>query len=101
MSMNWEGGFKITFASPPNSRNKHFRWVDPLSQTLYHNKVLSVNRNNRELVTLNKLTGHIEDSVYLGEAPNGPHSVAVFGDMAVISYPERGGLIFHDLAPTP
>ena len=85
----------------PNSRNKHFRWADPLSQTLYRDKLLSVNRNNRELVTLNKLTGHIERSVYLGEAPNGPHSVAVFGDMAVISYPERGGIIFHDLAPTP
>ena len=85
----------------PNSRNKHFRWVDPLSQALYRDKLLSVNRNNRELVILNKLTGQIERSVYLGEAPNGPHSVAVFGDIAVISYPERGGLIFHDLAPTP
>ena len=85
----------------PNSRNKHFRWADPFSQALYRDKLLSVNRNNRELVTLNKLTGDIERSVYLGDAPDGPHSVAVFGDMAVISYPERGGLIFHDLAPTP
>ena len=85
----------------PNSRNKHFRWADPLSQALYRDKLLSVNRNNRELVTINKLTGHIERSVYLGEAPNGPHSVAVFGDMAVISYPERGGLIFHNIAPNP
>ena len=84
----------------PNSRNEHFRWADPLSQTLYRDRLLSVNRNNRELVTLNKLTGHIENSLYLGEASNGPHSVAVFGDMAVISYPERGGFIFHDLAPT-
>ena len=83
----------------PNSRNRHFRWVDPLSQALYRDKLLSVNRNNRELVTLDKLTGRIERSVYLGDAPNGPHSVAVFGDMAIISYPERGGLIFHSLAP--
>ena len=85
----------------PNSRNKHFRWVDPLSQALYRNKLLSVNRNNCELVMLDKLTGRIEHSVYLGEAPNGPHSVAVFGDMAIISYPEREGLIFYDLAPIP
>ena len=85
----------------PNSRNKHRRWVDPLSQALYREKLLSVNRNNRELVILNKLTGHLESSVYLGEAPNGPHSVVVFGDMAVVSYPERGGLIFRDLAPAP
>ena len=85
----------------PNSRNKHFLWTDPLSQALYGDKLLSVNRNNRELVILSKLAGHIESSLYLGEARNGPHSVAVFGDHAVISYPERGGLIFHDLAPTP
>ena len=83
----------------PNSRNEHFRWVDPLSQALHRDKLLSVNRNNRELVTLDKLTGCIERSVYLGEAPNGPHSVVVFGDMAIISYPERGGLIFHNIAP--
>lgn len=83
----------------PNSRNRHFRWVDPLSQALYLNKLLSVNRNNRELVMLDKLTGRIDHSVYLGEAPNGPHSVVVFGDMAIVSYPERGGLTFYDLAP--
>ena len=82
----------------PNSRNKHFRWADPLSQALYRDRLLSVNRNNRELVTLDKLTGRIEHSAYLGEAPNGPHSVVVAGDMAIISYPERHGLIFVDLA---
>ena len=85
----------------PNCRNKHFRWVDPLSQALYRDKLLSVNRNNRELVMLDKLSGRIERSVYLGEAPNGPHSIAIFGDMAIISYPERGGLIFLSLAPNP
>ena len=87
-----------SFRLTANARNKHFPWVDPLSQALYRNKLLSVNRNNRELVTLDKFTGRIDHSVYLGEAPNGPHSVAVIGDTAIISYPERGGLIFHDLA---
>ena len=86
------------FRFAPNARNKHFRWVDPLSQALYRDKLLSVNRNNRELVTLNKLTGRIQCSVYLGEAPNGPHSVVVVDDVAIISYPQREGLIFHDLA---
>lgn len=86
---------------PPNSRNKHFQWVDPLSQALYRNKLLSVNRNNLELVMLDTITSRIEHSVYLGEAPNGPHSVVSFGDMAIISYPEIGGLIFHDLAQIP
>ena len=85
------------FRFSPNARNKHFRWVDPLSQAIYCDKLLSVNRNNLELVTLDKDTGHVERSVYLGDAPNGPHSVEVFGDLAVISYPGRKGLIFHDL----
>ena len=81
----------------PNARNKHFRWVDPLSQALHRDTLLSVNRNNRELVTLEKCSGSIERSRYLGEAPNGPHSVVVLGDLAIVSYPERGGLIFLDL----
>ena len=85
----------------PNSRNRDFRWADPLSQALYRGKLLSVNRNNRELVTVDKRSGNIECSVYLGEAPDGPHSVAVLDDVAVISYPKRGGIIFHDLGPTP
>ncbi len=88
------------FRFAPNSRNRHFPWVDPLSQALYRDKLLSVNSNNRELVTLDKRSGRVERSVYLGEAPNGPRSVLVFGDLAIISYPERGGLIFHDLAST-
>lgn len=85
----------------PNFRNKHFPWVDPLSQALYRDRLLSVNRNNRELVVLDKRTGRVEHSVYLGEAPNGPHSVVVNGDTAIISYPERQGLIFLDLATNP
>ena len=47
---------------------------------------------------LDKITGCIERSAYLGEAPNGPHSVSVVDDIAIISYPEREGLIFHNLA---
>ena len=82
----------------PNDRNRYFPWVDPLSQALYGDKLLSVNRNNRELVVLDKLTGQIEDSAYLGDAPDGPHSVAVFGDTAIVSYPQREGLIFYSLA---
>ena len=86
------------FRFAPNAKNRHFRWVDPLSQAVYHDRLLSVNRNNRELVVLDKRNGHIQHSVYLGEAPNGPHSVVVVDDVAIISFPERGGLIFHDLA---
>ena len=86
------------FRFEPNARNKHFRWVDPLSQALHGDMLLSVNRNNRELVALDKRSGRIERSRYLGEAPNGPHSVVVLRDLAIVSYPERGGLIFLDLA---
>lgn len=88
------------FRFAPNSRNKHRRWVDPLSQALHRGQLLSVNRNNRELMILDKRTGRVESCLYLGEASNGPHSVAVVGDVAIISYPRRGGLIFHDLAPS-
>ena len=86
------------FRFEPNERSQHFRWVDPLSQALHRDKLISVNRNNRELVILDKRSGRIERSLYMGEAPNGPRSVVVFGDHAIVSYPERGGLIFHDLA---
>ena len=82
------------FRFVPNARNRHFRWVDPLSQAIYRDRLLSVNRNNRELVTLDKSTGSIERSDYLGEAPNGPRSVVICHDFAVIAYPEREGLIF-------
>lgn len=81
----------------PNARNKHFRWVDPLSQALHRNKLLSVNRNNFELVTLDKFSGCVERAVFLGEAPNGPEAVVVVDDVAIVSYPERRGLIFHSL----
>ena len=54
---------EMSFA--PNSRNVHFRWVDPLSQVLYRGNLLSVNRNNRELVLVDKLTARVEHSVYL------------------------------------
>ena len=85
------------FRFKPNARNPHFRWVDPLSQALYRDKLLSVNRNNRDLVLLDRRSGRSERTVYLGEAPNGPHSVVVFDDLVVVSYPEREGLIFLDL----
>ena len=92
-----EGRILDDFRFEPNARNRHFRWVDPLSQALYCDKLLSVNRNNRELVTLDKYSGSVKRSRYLGEAPNGPHSIVVLEDLAVVSYPERGGLIFQDL----
>ena len=86
------------FRFEPNARNKHFRWVDPLSQVLHRDRLVSVNRNNRELMILDKFTGRTEHTIYLGEAPNGPHSVMLFDDLAVVSYPDREGLIFLDLS---
>ena len=86
------------FRFEANARNRHFGWVDPLSQALHHDKLLSVNRNNLELAILDKRTGRVDESLYLGTAPNGPHSIVTFSDLAIVSYPERQGLIFHDLA---
>jgi hypothetical protein len=83
----------------PNANNKQFPWVDPLSQALYRDKLLSVNRNNCELATVDKRSGRIESAIFLGDAPNGPRAVVVVDNVAIISYPARQGLIFHDLRP--
>jgi hypothetical protein len=85
------------FRFSPNANNKHFPWVDPLSQALYRDKLLSVNRNNCELVTLDKRSGRIENATFLGDVPNGPQAVVVVDDVAIVSYPARQGLIFHSL----
>jgi hypothetical protein len=85
------------FRFSPNAHNRHFRWVDPLSQALHGDKLLSVNRNNCELVALDKRSGNIDTATFLGEAPNGPQAVVVLNDVAIISYPARQGLIFHKL----
>ena len=85
----------IRFA--PNTYNRNFPWVDPLSQAVYGDKLLSINRNNCELVILDKFSGRIERTVFLGEASNGPQEVVLIDEIAIINYPERQGLIFLDL----
>jgi len=85
------------FPFRPSTRNTHFSWVDPIAQALYRDKLVSVNRNNRELVVLNKRSGIVESVAFLGEAPNGPRDVVVIGDKAIVAYPERQGLIFQAL----
>jgi hypothetical protein len=94
-----EYGNKIlaNFRFAPNANNRHFPWVDPLSQALHRDKLLSVNRNNCELVMLDKRSGRIESAAFLGDAPNGPQAVVVIDDVAIISYPARHGLIFYNL----
>ena len=81
----------------PNQRNIHYSWVDPLAQALHGKRLLSVNRNNQELVVIDIDTFRVEQETYLGDAPNGPRDIVVYNNQAIISYPERGGLIFHDL----
>lgn len=88
-------GEDIRFA--PNEHNRHFPWVDPLSQAIFGDELLSVNRNNAELVRIDRRSARFLETVFLGEAPNGPGSVVVVGNEAIVSYPERGGLVFHSL----
>ena len=80
----------------PRHRLAHARRRDQHSDVMGPERAHG-NRNNRELVTLDKCSGSFDRSRYLGEAPNGPHSVVVLGDLAIVSYPEREGLIFLDL----
>ena len=51
------------FRFESNGRNKHFPWADPLSQALHRGKLLSTLRNNSELVTLDKQSGVIEETL--------------------------------------
>lgn len=85
----------ITFE--PNSHNKYFEWVDPLAQAIYKEYLLSVNRNNYELVILKKESRNEVRTIPLTEALNGPRDIVIIGDEAIISYPKRNGLIFVDL----
>lgn len=80
-----------------NEYNKYFKWVDPLSLELYGNAILSVNRNNCELAIVRTDSFELVKTVFLGVAPNGPRGIVVFRDEAIISYPERNGLIFLKL----
>ncbi|HEY4760580.1 MAG TPA: restriction endonuclease [Thermoguttaceae bacterium] len=82
----------------PNQHNIHFQWVDPISQAFFGSKLLSINRNNLELVIMDRYSLLVEETHYLGSAPNGPRSVVVYGNQAIINYPHRGGLLFHELA---
>ncbi|HBN9817932.1 TPA: restriction endonuclease [Pseudomonas aeruginosa] len=81
----------------PNLWSKPFQWVDPLSQALCGNLLLSVNRNNRELVALDRASLQLKKSLFLGNAPNGPRAILVWEKYAVVSYPTRNGLIFVPL----
>ena len=80
-----------------NKHNKYFKWVDPLSQALYKNTILSVNRNNCELAIVRIDSFELIKTVFLGVAPNGPRDIVVFRDEVIISYPERNGLVFLKL----
>lgn len=81
----------------PSQYNSRYSWVDPLAQALFEDKLLSVNRNNLELAIMDKYSLVMEETHYLGQAPNGPNGIVVYGKQAIINYPHRGGLLFHDL----
>lgn len=76
---------EIRFAS--NDENSVFAWADPLSQAVSGDLLLSVNRNNHELVALDRASLQFKKSILLGEVPNGPRAVLTWGDYAVVSYP--------------
>jgi hypothetical protein len=81
----------------PSSWNTSFRWPDPLSQALSEDLLLSVNRNNRELVALDRASLRVRSSVFLGDTQNGPKAVLVWKEHAIVSYPDRNGLLFVSL----
>jgi Restriction endonuclease len=95
-----EGGRAVlaNFRFTPNENNTHFKWVDPLCQALYKDRLLSTLRNNGEMVMLDKRTGGVASTLRVCESPNGPHALVVWKDLAIMSYPSQRALVFHDLA---
>lgn len=75
------------------AHNKHFEWVDPLSVKTYGGYLYSLNRNNCELALIDKSTFEIIETIFLGDAPNGPRDFQIVNGEIIISYPERNGLI--------
>ena len=74
-----------------------FPWVDALRQAIAGSLLLSLNRNNRELVSLDRESLEPRASVCLGEGRNGPGDLIVWEDFAVVSYPALQGLHFVPL----
>ncbi len=81
----------------PNSENSHFKWVDPISVTPYKEYLLSLNRNNYELAVLDRRSCKQVAVVALGGSGNGPQSVVVVDDEAIIAHAEYDGLLIVDL----
>ncbi len=92
-----ENIIKGNIAFKPNSSNTYFPWVNPNAQATYKKYLLTVNQSNHEMSVINRQTKQQVLSVFLGAAPNGPTDIAVVDDTAIISYPEKNGLIYVDL----
>ncbi|MGB5850874.1 MAG: restriction endonuclease [Rhodanobacter sp.] len=75
-----------------------FPWVDPLRQAIAGSLLLSLNRHNRELVSLDRESLEPRASIYLGEGRNGPSDLIVWEDFAVVSHPALQGLHFVPLS---
>lgn len=80
----------------PNPSNKH-EHVDCLSQALYQNYLLSINRSNYELAVIDRKSKQKAIAIPLGGTGNGPQDVCVVSDKAYISHSEYEGLIVVDL----
>ena len=96
--INTESNKVIDWLSPQaRDKTSPFEWVDPLSQALYKDLLLSVNRHNFELAVYDRKSGKELKSYELGKATEGPNDLVVLGDTAVVCYPDRHGLLFVDL----
>jgi hypothetical protein len=81
-----------------NEHNKHFEWVDPLAVKVFGAYLLSLNRNNCELLVIDKKNYHIVKSYHLGFAMNGPRDMEVFDSEIFVSYPEKNGFVVLSLS---
>lgn len=86
----------IRFERTP-SNTSPFPWVDSLCQATAGPLLLSVNRHNHELVSLDRESLQPKSSVFLGATPNGAGDLVVWEDYAIVSHAGREGLHFIPL----
>lgn len=75
-----------------------FPWVDPLCQATAGPLLLTVNRHNHELASLDRESLQPKSAVFLGATPNGAGGLVVWNEYAIVSHASRKGLHFIPLS---
>lgn len=83
--------------SNSSAHQRVFKWVDPLAQAIYGDLLLSINRHNYELSVLTRRDEKVIGSIELGGTQDGPNTLQIIGDRAIICHAEFSELLVVDL----